>query len=323
MRVLATLAILAGLATPATAQSFDFEQRLPASTDRIEITTDRGRIEIRGGAGDQVVIRGRVSVRVGFGVPADAVALARVTASAPPVTVDAGAVRLRRPDDERTREAVTIAWQVEVPARMAVTTVSDSGETTVGGTTGAVSVTTQSARIALTALGGEAVVHTGSGDVTAEGVGGALRVTTSSSSVTASGLAGALHVRTDSGRVKAAFAGTGDADVETGSSQIELQNLAGGLVAATNSGRVIVHGRPGRDWTITTGSSRIDVTLPADAAFTLDAASGSSSVNTDNMMVEGESTPRRVAGTIDGGGATIRLNSRSGSIHVERGGNRR
>ena len=316
--------LVAGLlaaGTPVAAQSFTFERSFPATAStQLDVTTARGKITVRAGATADVVVVGRVSVRIGWNVPADAVALARSTANQPPLEHTSDTVRLQMPSDRRTRRAVTIAYEVQVPVGTPVVTHSDSGETRVDGVRGAVSVRTQSSAITLANLG-ETRVDTGSGAVSIDGA-GPLSVTTSSSRIEATRVSGDLYVRTQSGRVTVSFVNEGDADVETGSSAITIDGLDGGLAASTRSGRVRVSGTPRRPWQVTTGSSAIDAEFRAHAAFTLDATSGSGSVKTEHLIVRGDTDKRHVAGTIDGGGPTVHLTSRSGSITLTSAGSR-
>ena len=318
---LATPALLIVLASgsPVAAKTFTFDRSFPATAStQLDVSTERGKITVRVSPTAEIVVVGRVSVRVGWNVPADAVALARSTAGRPPLEHTGDTVRLHRPGDDRIRRAVTIAYEVQVPAGTQVVTHSESGETRVEGVQGAVWVRTQSAAITLADLG-ETRVETGSGAVSISGA-GPLRVTTSSSEIEARRISGNLYVRTQSGRVTAAFVTEGDVEVETGSSAITLDGLHGGLAASTRSGRVRVSGNPRRSWEVATGSSAIEAAFDASAAFTLDASSGSGSVKSENLMVQGETDKRRVAGSIGGGGPRVHLASRSGSIRLRSGG---
>ena len=314
--------LVAGLLAPGTqaaAQTFTFDRSFPATAStQLDVTTERGKITVRAGTTAEVVVVGRVSVRVGWNVPANAVALARSTTNQPPLEHTGDTVRLQIPSDGRTRRAVTIAYEVQVPAGTRVVTHTESGETRVEGVRGAVSVRTQSGAIKLADLG-ETRVETGSGAVSIDGA-GPLRVTTSSSGIEAKRISGNLYVRTQSGRVTASFVNEGDVDVETGSSAITIDGLDGGVTASTQSGRVRVSGNPKRPWRVTTGSSAIELEFSAHAAFTLDATSGSGSVTTENLIVRGETEKRSVAGSIDGGGPTVHLTSRSGSIKLKSAG---
>ena len=287
--------------TEVVAQTFTFEQSFPATTATVlDVTTEWGKITIRAGASADVVVVGRVSVRVALNSPRDAVALARAIAAQPPVEQTGDTVRLQIPSDARTRRAVTIAYEVQVPAGTRVMRHSESGATRVEGVRAAVSVRTQSSAITLVAVG-ETLIDTGSGAVSVDGA-GPLCVTTSSSGIEVARVSGALVVRTQSGRVTASLVSDGDVDVETGSSAITLTGVDGRFDASTQSGRVRVTVNPRRPWTVTTGSSAIGAEFRSDAAFTLDATSGSGSVQTQQLSVQGESDNRRIAGSLAGRG---------------------
>ena len=305
----------------AVAQTFTFERSFPATASALlDVMTERGKITVRAGTTADVVVVGRVSVRVAWNTPDNAVALARSAANQPPVEHTGDTIRLQIPDDGRTRRAVTMAYEVQVPAGMRVVTHSESGETRVEGVRGVVSVRTQSGAIKLADLG-ETQVETGSGAVSIDGA-GPLRVTTSSSGIEAKRISGNLYVRTQSGRVILSVVNEGDVNVETGSSAITIDGLDGGLAVSTRSGRVRVSGNPRRSWRVATGSSAIDAEFSANAAVTLDATSGSGSVEAENLIVSGETDKRRVAGTIGRGGPVVQLTSRSGSIKLKSAGSR-
>ena len=291
--------VLLAPGTQAVAQTFTFERSFPATASTLlDVTTERGKITVRAGTTAEVVVVGRVSVRVGLTSPRNAVALARSTADQPPIEHTGETVRLQIPSDARTRRAVTIAYEVRVPAGTPVVTRSESGETRVEGVRAAVSVRTQSSAIKLADLG-ETQVDTGSGAVSVDGA-GQLRVTTSSGGIEVKRVSGDLFVRTQSGRVTASLVNEGDVDVETGSSAITVDGVDGGFAASTQSGRVRVSGNPRRSWRVTTGSSAIDAVFSANAAFTLDATSGSGSVKTESLIVRGETERRRVVGSLAG-----------------------
>ena len=312
------VALVAGHAVPAFAQRMPFERTLAVSGPAtLDVSTMRGTIEITAGDPGRIVVAGAVTVRIGWNVPSDAVAIAQRIAANPPVTQEASTVRLRAPVDPVEQRAVTVNYQVRVPPDTRVITVTDSGATTVDGVHGPVEVRTQSSAIELMRLGKDVAVKTGSGAVSVDGAGD-LRISTGSSAVTARNVSGALHVRTESGAVNAWLIGGGDVDVHTGSSAMELQGVKGGLTASTRSGRIVVSGKPQAPWQVTTGSSAVDVTFEAASALTVDATTGSGSVKVDGGDVHGTVSKGRVSGTIGGGGPLVRVSSRSGSIRLSK-----
>src|SRR5262249_2552438 len=153
---------------------------------------------------------------------ADAAQIAMRIANSPPIARDGATLRLRPPSDATAQRAVTVNYDVRVPANIDVVIQSDSGAVAVDGVRGAVDVRTQSAAIELHRLGGMVSVRSGSGAITAEEIGGALSATTASSAFDGRGLDGAVNVRTASGQVDLALTGSGSVDVATGSSAVRV-----------------------------------------------------------------------------------------------------
>jgi hypothetical protein len=322
VKPLLTAALILSL-SPAVAQA----QRVPfersfdvKDAPIVDVSTIRGKIEVTVGDSGRVLVKGAATVRVGFNVPLDAPEIARDIAAHPPIVQEGNTIKLRPPAEKAQQQAVTVNYEVTVPRDAHVTTVSDSGATSVAGVSGPVAIRTQSAAIDVRDLGGTTEVKTGSGAVTADGVGGPFAVTTESSAFTGRGLKSDLRVRTGSGAVDAELAGGGSVDVQTSSSAIELQGVKSGVTASTQSGRIRIRGTSGDPWNVSTGSGAIDVALDANAILTLEATTGSGSVNVDGATVQGVVSKKRVAGAIKGGGPLMRLISRSGSIRVTLGG---
>lgn len=310
--VLSTLAI----AAPATAQRFAFERTYDVgSSPIIDVSTNRGKISVRVGEPGRVTVSGAATVRLGLTAPVNAVDLARKVAEKPPIEQTGDRLRLRSPSGPGEERAMTVNYDLRVPPNTRVVAVSDSGAIDVRDVAGQVEVRTQSSAIALMSLGA-ADVETGSGDVRIDGATGAVRVTTSSSAITARGLRGGLHARTGSGRVIASFTGAGPVNVGTSSSAIELNGVSGALTTTTESGRTTIAGAPSEPWDVSAGSGSIDVDFESAVNATLQASTGSGSVDTPERLVKGSIEKRRVEGAIGSGGPVVRLASRSGSIRV-------
>lgn len=296
--------LLTSLAIPAAA----FAQRVPfertitsAPSATLDVSTVRGKIEIIAGAPGRIVVAGEATVRVGWDVPANAEAIARRVASAPPIEQVANTIRLRDPSDHDAQRAVTVSYRVEVPPDTRVQTVSISGETSIRGVAGAVTIST------------------GSGAVTADELSGALSVTTTSGSFKGTQLRSSLRARTESGDINAELSGAGNVDVETGSSAITLHGVHGGLAVKTRSGRVIVQGTPTADWIATTKSSSVSFEFAKVQGFALDVESHSGSVTLVNLSVKGSTSKRSAKGVVGAGGPLVQVRSGSGAIRIQAG----
>jgi hypothetical protein len=304
------------IAAPAAAQRFAFERSYDVGQSLvIDVSTIRGKINVRTGEPGRVVVTGAATVRVGLIGPSDAIERARRVAERPPIEQNGDRLRLRAPMDPDDNRAMTVNYDLRVPPNARLIAVSDSGAIDVRDLAGHAEVRTQSSAISLTSLG-SADVETGSGDVRLDGAAGAVRISTSSSAITARGLRGGLHARTGSGRVIASFTGAGPVNVGTSSSAIQLNGVSGALTTTTESGRTILTGTPSAPWDVSAGSGSIEVDFHVPVNATLHATTGSGSVETPERMVTGSIEKRRVDGEIGSGGPVVRLASRSGSIRV-------
>jgi hypothetical protein len=160
------------------------------------------------------------------------------------------------------------------------------------------------------------VADSGSGSVTDDGVGENAKLSTGSGGIRATGLTGGFSADTGSGSIYAEQTGAGDVKAETGSGSIELHNIHGGLRAHTGSGSIKVEGTPAGPWRLETGSGSVEV-WTGNAAFTLDASSGSGGIHSDReMLTQGTSDRHHITGKVGGGGPTMRIETGSGSIRV-------
>lgn len=156
----------------------------------------------------------------------------------------------------------------------------------------------------------------GSGDVTDDGVGQDAKLHTGSGNIHATGLNGSFAVSTGSGNIFAEQSGSGDVRAGTGSGNIELRNLHGGVRANTGSGDIKIGGSPAGEWRLETGSGNIEF-WPGNTGFTLDASTGSGSVQTDHeMTVQGSFDKHHITGKVNGGGPTVRIQTGSGDVHI-------
>ena len=157
----------------------------------------------------------------------------------------------------------------------------------------------------------------GSGSISDDGVGNGAQLSTGSGSIRATGLQGMVTISTGSGSIAADFSGPGTVKAETGSGSIDIRNLHGGLHAETGSGHINVSGTPSASWQIETGSGGVDVST-GNAAFDLDASCGSGGIQSDREVASRSSdTKHHLAGKVNGGGPTVRIETGSGSIHIQ------
>jgi len=179
-----------------------------------------------------------------------------------------------------------------------------------------------------------------SGAVNVEALGGAFEADITSGNTTVAKMAGSVDCRTVSGRIAVrdvandidlkTVSGTieaslikGSVDAETTSGRIELRDVSGAKTvrAKVLSGNIIYEGQvaPGAKITIEALSGGLELTLPANAAFELNAETFSGHVDSEfAITMSGKLSPKELRGVVNNGGATLRLKTFSGTIRIKK-----
>jgi len=284
-----------------------FQQSIPIDEPvLLDVSTGSGTISIRTGDSGQVKIIGHITVRRGkfFGLFAkrdeDIEGFAQRFESEPPVVLTDGRLQVGHVKDKRYGRNVSMDYEIVVPVDTKVKAHSGSGAQQISGIVGPVEA------------------HTGSGKLTLKDIGGAVNVRTGSGTITADGIAGAFEAHTGSGNVRMTQEAPGDVFVTTGSGNSELHGIVGALRVEAGSGRIVVDGQQEGVWDLDTGSGSVRVSLPEDAAFELDAESGSGGINIDHpLTVSGKISKRHLRGQVRGGGELLVIETGSGAIRIE------
>lgn len=127
---------------------------------------------------------------------------------------------------------------------------------------------------------------------------------------------GPVRAQTGSGNIRIERTG-GSLHAQTGSGSIQADSVGGEVRAQTGSGRVEVRQIARADVSVQTGSGSVTLNLPTDAAYTLDAHTGSGSISTAQpLTVQGKIGRNQLTGTVRGGGNSVTVRTGSGSIDI-------
>jgi len=298
-----SIVLLSGLsAAEAFAADDTFERSFTVSEPLVlDVDTGSGSIKIRSGSGDEVTIDGTIQVqrRFPWGKPRNADELIQEIKDNPPIEMDDGRLRVGHISDRKLRNKVSISYEIVVPAGTEILAETGSGS------------------ISVRDIAAPVDAHTGSGSVKLENITGSAKARTGSGSIRAEGVGGAFDGKSGSGSIYLEQTAPGDVVVSTGSGSSNLSGVAGSVSASAGSGRITVDGRQEGDWKLDTGSGSVRVSLPADAAFDLDAESHSGGIDIDHpLTVEGRISKKHVIGTVRGGGPRLEIETGSGRIRV-------
>jgi DUF4097 and DUF4098 domain-containing protein YvlB len=296
--ILSTL-LLSGLsATDAFAADDTFERSFPVSTPLVlDVDTGSGSIKIRSGSGDEVTIEGKIRVRKRFfwSKPDNADELIQEVKDNPPIEMEDGRLRVGH---IRYRK-LSISYVIVTPVGTEIVAETGSGS------------------ISVSDIAAPVDVHTGSGKVTLENITGSAKARTGSGSIRAEGVGGAFNGKSGSGSIYLEQTAPGDVVVSTGSGRSTLTGITGSVRVKAGSGRITIDGRQEGDWKLDTGSGSVRVSLPADAAFDLDAESSSGGIDVDHpLTIEGRISKKHVVGTVRGGGPRLEIETGAGRIRV-------
>jgi hypothetical protein len=318
-----TVALAASMACTADDRyaegAFDRTLKTSGAVD-LTVETGSGSISVRAGDGSSVHVSAKIRVNEDWHVStSEAQAKVKKLEANPPIEQSGNAIHIGEIRDEELRRNVSISYEISAPADTKLHSSTGSGSEILEGLKGPVETSTGSGAIRLTKIGSEVHATTGSGTITMEDVNGSVRASTGSGGIHASGIAGGVTAKTGSGTVEISQTAPGDVDVETGSGGVDLRGVQGKVRVHAGSGSLRAEGKPTGDWDLHTASGSVTLRLPADAAFNLEASSGSGNISTTHeLTVTGVIGGRHeLHGKAHGGGPVISAHTSSGSIRVE------
>ncbi len=180
--------------------------------------------------------------------------------------------------------------------------------------------------------------RTSNGRVTAEGTRGSVTIESSNGAVNVASIDGSVNARSSNGKIEVK-AVTGDLDLRTSNGAIRIDG--GGrekVKAVTSNGKIVAHGVKGNahlrssngpielvavalpetpEIDIATSNGKISVDLPATVRAVLEMETSNGSLSTDFHGTSAElieSDKRRLHARLNGGGGSIRIQSRNGSV---------
>jgi DUF4097 and DUF4098 domain-containing protein YvlB len=270
----------------------------------LDVSTGSGSIKISSGSANRVEVTG--TIKVGRGSffsnrsTSEKQELVDQLVNDPPVSLVDGRLQVGHIKDKAFKRNVSISYEIVVPASTEIISHTGSGSQSISGVAGPVEAGTGSGKVVLTDIGGAVNARSGSGAIRADEI------------------AGAFEAHTGSGSVRLTQVAPGDVVVTTGSGSSELYGVTGALRVKAGSGRIEVDGQQEGTWNIDTGSGSVRIKLQEDAAFELDAHTGSGGITVDHpLTVQGKISKKHIRGDVRGGGDLLTIETGSGGIHIE------
>jgi len=280
LRPILLTAVLSVTTVALADNTFDRTVNVSAQPD-LYVSTGSGNIHIVPGNGGQIHIVGHV--HAGWSAFGDVNARVQHIIENPPITQSGNTVRIGEVSDHSLFNNISIDYDINVPADVALN------------------------------------LHSGSGDVQVDNVGRFLSATTGSGNVRARGTHGNADLETGSGELTLEDAGAGDVKAKTGSGDIRIHGFNGSFNARTGSGDVEAYGHLQNGGMIMTGSGDVKLQLTPDSKFTLEAATGSGDIRVNMpgvIAANGDRSRHHVTTDVNGGGPALQIRTGSGDIEI-------
>jgi DUF4097 and DUF4098 domain-containing protein YvlB len=169
--------------------------------------------------------------------------------------------------------------------------------------------------------GGAVKVNSVSGNVNVLGAAG-VEIKLVSGDITLENVMGDAYLKSVSGYIKATKV-KGSVEIESVSGDIELNDVsdARSVTGKSISGNITYVGTilAGGNYEFTAHSGNVEIKIPAGSAFDLEASTFSGTIDSDfEIQVVGKISPKEIRGTVNGGGARIRVKSFSGNVELKK-----
>lgn len=299
--VLTTLSLLC--ASPlAFAADLSFQRSFTASGNvALDVCTSLGLIHVYGVDGSNIQISGKVHSSTWHILGSSEDDMKQIAAK-PPIQQSGNAIHVGDRDTcgGHIFRNISIDYEIAVPKN--ATVIADTG----------------SGDIHVETISGSLHADTGSGGIRAKGIGTDSKLETGSGSIYVQAAQGTLKAQTGSGDVSIRDSQVTDAKLGTGSGDITISTVHGGLKANAGSGSLTISGLPTSDWKLETGSGSIHFHADPNAKFTLDAESGSGSIDSKlPITVSGHISHGVLRGPVNGGGPIVKMFTGSGEIDLQ------
>jgi Putative adhesin len=312
----AALAACSVYVVPALAEPFRLEKQfdLP-SGDRFVLTSEVGRVVVRGVAGHHVSIvvtsdRADLAERYVFRFEQAAGRLKMVAERK-----DKGLFSWFR-QGFRGKAQIT----VDVPRATPVELDSAGGDVDLAALDASVTASSSGGGVKVADVRGDVTLSSSGGGVDVRLVHGALHLDSSGGDVRAESIEGSVHANSSGGSVHLGSV-SGDIEATGSGGGIDIEGAGGRVKAGSSGGPVHVLFAPGnaRGGDLDSSGGGVAATLDAAAGIEVDASSSGGSVNCDlPVTIQGRVSRDSLHGKLNGGGALLRLRSSGGGIAIKR-----
>lgn len=301
------------------------EERISQTLDitsggKLVVDVGFGTIDVASGVENQVRIEAERKIET-----SDEAKEKQFLADAPILITKEGntvAIRARRTEEKDSwtwtgNTKMDARYTVRVPKNFNLDLRTGGGAVSAKEITGEVTVSTSGGKLKLAQLRGPLNAKTSGGSIKLEDCQGNLGVKTSGGEIRSEAGSGTLDARTSGGSIVVRDF-KGDTEVKTSGGQLSFTNIGGKVVGHTSGGSIsaaLASPLPGEVELISSAGS-IDLTIPSDAALTLEADARNGTVSNTLPVVATKVERDKLRGSMNGGGKSVILRSSVGSISL-------
>jgi DUF4097 and DUF4098 domain-containing protein YvlB len=314
MRAAVVLCVIS-LAAPLTAAAdFRMEKSLqfePGAVFRLD--TDSGSVSVKSGSQDtaEVVITStRDDIEERFDFDFDD------SGSGASIKVEREGGLMRRWFNNSNNN---LHFEIRLPMQAEVFIDTSGGRIELEQIEGEVDLRTSGGRVTVKSVEGDVLADTSGGSIKIDSIRGSVSADTSGGAITIENVTGSAEADTSGGRITIRDVG-GDILADTSGGGIDIEGAGGQVNADTSGGPVRVSFVAGNDHggVLSSSGGRVTAVIDAGVGLDIDASTSGGSLHFDlPLSVRGTMSKSQVRGTLNGGGATLKMRSSGGGIYIE------
>jgi hypothetical protein len=209
-------------------------------------------------------------------------------------------------------------FAIHVPRATSVNVNTSGGTVNASGLAGSTRVRSSGGSLSVTDIEGNVDGHTSGGSIDVRQVRGDIVMNTSGGAIEVANVRGSARVNTSGGHIEV-DAVTGDIYADTSGGGVEIRGAGGRVEAHSSGGPVTVGFAAGnnRGGVLSTSGGGVRAEIDPTVALTLDASTSGGGVTSDvPVTTSGTISRGSLRGSINGGGALLRLRSSGGGIRI-------
>jgi hypothetical protein len=279
---------------------------------RLELATGSGEAHVVVGGDGEVKVHG--DIHVSDWSKGESQQRVQQLQSNPPIVQEGSVIRVG--DTGKHWGSGAVDYTITVPASTDFSGKTGSGDLSVTGLQGPVTILSGSGDINLAQIGGDVRATSGSGDFTFSNIAGQIQIISGSGDVTLSYPKNEVRIQTGSGDIQI----TQPADavtIQTGNGDVEINSAAPDLRIHTASGGITITGDPhaGAFWDLHAASGDVALNVSPSASFELHAHTSSGDIDAQiPIMMEGTTGSHELRARIGDAKAHVEASTASGDI---------